>query len=93
MITNVRPLNNKALVEPEAPLEQTGAGVYVPEGAMGRPHRGVVLAFQYDGEEPPLQIGETIIYTKYGGASVEIDGKELLLLDLEDVLAVVDEEN
>ncbi|MCS7060685.1 MAG: co-chaperone GroES [Thermoflexales bacterium] len=96
---NLRPLADRLVVEPVEEEEQTFAGgkLVLPETAKEKPQKGVVLAagpgrLDEDGERVAMEVkvGDHVLYAKYAGTEVKIDGKKLLILKESDVLAVVE---
>lgn len=86
----IKPLGKNLLVQPQKPEKKTGTGIFLPETASEeRPQQGKVLAI---GESDKIQVkpGQTIIYTRYGGTEVKLDGEEYLIVKNDDVLAVIE---
>lgn len=91
MKSTVKPLGDNILVSPEKPEKKTDAGIFLPDSSSAeRPQQGKVVAVG-DGEKIKVKKGQTVIYTRYGGAEVRIDGEEYLIVSAKDVLAVVEE--
>ncbi|MBC7255601.1 MAG: co-chaperone GroES [Chloroflexi bacterium] len=96
MSQNLKPLGNRLVVEPIEQEERTAAGIILPETAKEKPQKGVVLAVgpgarNEKGERLPMdvQVGDTVLYSRYGGTEVKVDGRTLLILREEDVLAII----
>ena len=97
MSINIKPLEDRIVVRTLEAEETTASGLVIPDTAKEKPQEGEVLAvgpgrFNEDGDERiPLDIsvGDTVIYSKYGGTEVKYDGEEYLILSGRDVLAVV----
>jgi chaperonin GroES len=95
--TSLRPLEDRILVRPEEGEETTPTGIVIPDTAKEKPQEGTVLAVgpgrrsEQSGEVIPLDVkeGDRVIYSKYGGTEVKVDGEELLILSARDVLAVL----
>jgi len=88
--TNVKPLGENVLVAPEKPEKKTAAGIYLPENASEeRPQQGKVIEIG-DSEKIRVKKGQTVIYTRYGGAEVKVDGVEYIIVSSKDILAVVE---
>jgi chaperonin GroES len=93
----LKPLEDRILVKPSEGEETTSSGLVIPDTAKEKPQEGSVVAvgpgrFNEDGDERiPLDInvGDTVIYSKYGGTEVKVDGEEYLILSGRDVLAVL----
>jgi chaperonin GroES len=94
---NIKPLEDRILVEPIDAEQTTASGLVIPDTAKEKPQEGKVLAvgpgrFDETGSKRiPLDVnvGDTVIYSKYGGTEITVGGKDLLLLSGRDVLAVV----
>ena len=88
--TNIKPLGDNVLVSPEVAEEKTEAGIFLPESAaQEQPQQGVVIAIG-DGEKITVSKGQTVIYKRYGGTEVKEEGNEYLLVEADDILAVVE---
>jgi chaperonin GroES len=94
--TTIRPLEDRILVRPEEGEETTASGIVIPDTAKEKPQEGTVLAIgpgkrSDSGELIPMDVkeGDRVIYSKYGGTEIKIEGEELLILSARDVLAVV----
>ena len=93
--TMLKPLGDRVLVEPLEPEAKTAGGLYLPEAAQEAPREGKVLAVGpgrvlTSGERFPVgvSVGDIVVYTKYGGNEVRIEGKDCLLLDENSLLAI-----
>jgi chaperonin GroES len=92
----LRPLDDRIVVEPAAAEERTAGGIVLPDMAKEKPQRGTVVAagpgkLLDSGKrgELSVSIGDTVIFGKYGGAEIEIDGTEYKILHESDILAKV----
>lgn len=97
MATNLRPLSNHLVVEPIEQEDVTASGIVIPQTAKEKPQQGTVLAvgpgrMLDNGKRDPMPIkaGDRVLYSKYGGTTFKIDGRDLLVLDEDDVLAIVE---
>jgi chaperonin GroES len=94
---NLQPLEDRIVVRTAEPEEMTVSGLVIPDTAKEKPQQGEVLAVgpgrraEQSGEIIPLdlQVGDTVVYSKYGGTEITIDGEDLLILNGRDVLAKV----
>jgi chaperonin GroES len=94
---NLKPLEDRIVVRPNEAETQTASGLVIPDTAKEKPQQGKVLAVgpgkrsETSGELVPVDIneGDTVLYSKYGGTEVTVDGEELLVLNSRDVLAIV----
>ena len=96
MSINLKPLGNRVVVEPEPKEETTPSGIVLPDTAKEKPQRGTVLAAgpgerNDSGERNALDVkeGNTILFAKYSGTEIKVDGKKLLILRESDILAIV----
>src|SRR5690242_5380313 len=95
----VVPTSGYLLIEPKVQETKTQGGIYLPDNAQGeKPQQGTVLSVGSDeitdggAQKPaPAKVGDSVIYKKWGGNEVKIDGIEYLFVKFEDILAVVTE--
>jgi len=95
---NLKPLDDRIVVKPNEAETQTASGLVIPDTAKEKPQQGTVLAVgpgkraEASGELIPLgiNVGDVVLYSKYGGTEVAVDGKDLLVLSGRDVLAIVE---
>ncbi|MFN2388331.1 MAG: co-chaperone GroES [Actinomycetota bacterium] len=92
----LKPLEDRILVRPEEGEETTISGIVIPDTAKEKPQEGTVLAVgpgkrSDTGDLIPMEVkeGDKVIYSKYGGTEIKLEGEELLILSARDVLAVV----
>ena len=93
----LKPLGDRLIVKAVEEEETTASGIVLPDTAKEKPQRGKVLAVgdgklsEESGKRIPLDVseGEEVLYSKYGGTEVKVDGDDLLVLRESDVLAVV----
>ncbi len=95
-ITSIKPLEDRILVRPEEGEETTASGIVIPDTAKEKPQEGTVLAVgpgkrSDTGELIPVDVseGDRVIYSKYGGTEIKVEGEDLLILSSRDVLAVL----
>jgi chaperonin GroES len=100
MSLNLKPLGDRLIVEPIEKDEETFAGgaLVLPETAKEKPQQGMVIASgpgrkDDDGERIPMDVeeGQRVLYAKYAGTEIKIDGKKLLILKESDILAIVED--
>lgn len=89
---NIRPLADRVLIKPTPAEEVTMAGVIIPDSAKEKPLKGEVLSAGNGtkDEEMVVKAGDTVLYGKYAGTEVEIDGEKLLIMRQSDILAIID---
>jgi chaperonin GroES len=95
MAINIKPLEDRVVVKPGEAEERTASGLVIPDTAKEKPQQGEVVAvgpgrFE-DGSRVPLDVavGDTVVYSKYGGTEVSYEGADYLILSARDLLAVV----
>ena len=91
MSVHIQPLADRVLVEPAAAEEKTAAGLYIPDTAKEKPQRGTVIAVGPGKKDEPttVKVGDTVLYGKYSGSDIEIDGHDVKILRESDILAVL----
>ncbi|EDM81228.1 chaperonin GroES [Plesiocystis pacifica SIR-1] len=94
---NVRPLNDRVLVKRLQEEEKTAGGIFIPNSAKEKPTRGKVIAVgsgraDDSGNRKPLDVkkDDEILFGKYAGTEIKVDGDDLLIMREEDILAVVE---
>lgn len=88
---NIKPLADRVLIKPAPAEEKTAGGIIIPDTAKEKPLQGEVLAAGKGtkDEEMVLKAGDTVLYGKYAGTEVELDGEKYLIMRQSDVLAVL----
>ena len=88
---NIRPLADRVLIQPAAAEEKTVSGIIIPDSAKEKPLKGEVIAVGNGtkDEEMVLKVGDTVLYGKYAGTEITIDGADYLIMRESDILAVV----
>ena len=94
---SLQPLEDRIVVRPAEPEEMTISGLVIPDTAKEKPQQGEVLAVgpgrrsDHNGELIPVDVakGDVVLYSKYGGTEITVDGEDLLVLSSRDVLAKV----
>ena len=94
---NLRPLHDRVIVKRMEEERLSAGGIVIPDSATEKPVRGEVLAvgngkILENGEKRPLDIavGDTVLFGKYSGTEVKVDGEELLVMREEDIMAVIE---
>lgn len=97
MSVSLKPLGSRVVVEPVEQEEITAGGIVLPETAKEKPQKGVVLSVgpgdrDDDGDRIPMDVkpGDTVLYAKYAGTEIKLEGKKLLILKESDLLAIVE---
>jgi chaperonin GroES len=96
MALSIKPLGNRLVIEPLEQEEVTAGGIVLPETAKEKPQQGMVLAAgpgdrDEDGKRIPMdvQVGDKVLFAKYAGTELKMDGKKLLILRETDILGIV----
>lgn len=94
---NLKPLGDRLVVKPTEQEEQTASGIFLPETAKEKPQQGKVIAAgpgarKESGERIAMDVnvGDTVLYARYAGTTIKLDGTEYLILKETDVLAIVE---
>ena len=91
MALKVKPIADRVLVEPSAAEEKTAGGLYIPDTAKEKPQRGKIVAVGAGKKDEPMtvKVGDVVLYGKYAGTEVTIEGKDYLIMRESDILAVI----
>jgi chaperonin GroES len=97
MSITLKPLGSRVVVEPVEQEEVTAGGIVLPETAKEKPQKGTILAVgpgdrDEDGDriQMDVSVGDTVLYAKYAGTEIKVEGKKLLILKESDILAIVE---
>ncbi len=88
---NIKPLADRVLVEPAAAEEKTAGGIIIPDTAKEKPMKGTVVAVGEGKKDEPLtvKVGNLVLYGKYAGTEISVDGKDYLIMRESDIYAVI----
>lgn len=88
---NVKPLADRVLIEPAAAEQITAGGIIIPTSAQEKPLRGTVVAIGPGKKDEPLtvKVGDLVLYTKYAGTEISIEGKDYLIMRESDIVAII----
>lgn len=88
---NIKPLADRVVVEAAAAEEKTAGGIIIPDTAKEKPQRGKVVAVGNGKKDEPVTVkpGDTVLYGKYAGTEIQIDGKDYLIMRESDIFAVI----
>ncbi|PWJ42060.1 co-chaperone GroES [Sediminitomix flava] len=88
---NIKPLADRVLVEPAAAETKTASGIIIPDNAKEKPQRGTVVAVGPGSKDEPMtvKVGDTVIYGKYSGTELALEGKDYLIMKEADIYAIV----
>ena len=88
---NIKPLADRVIVEPAAAEEKTASGIIIPDTAKEKPQKGNIIAIGTGKKDEPLtvKVGDTVLYGKYAGTEINVEGKEYLIMRESDIFAVL----
>ena len=91
-MANVKPLADRVLIQPQAAEEKTIGGIIIPDAAKEKPLRGQVISVGNGtkDEEMVLKEGDKVLYGKYAGTEIDLDGNKVLIMRQNEVLAVIE---
>ena len=93
---NIKPLEDRVLIQIKEAESTTASGLVIPDSAKEKPQEGVVIAAgpgRFDGDDRvpmDIKVGDTVVFSEYGGTELKYDGEEYLLLNSRDVLAIIE---
>lgn len=87
----ITPLHDRVIIQPAPAEEKSAGGIIIPETAQEKPQRGTVIAAGPGKKDEPVTVkkGDTVLYGKYSGTELKIDGQDLLIMREGDILAIV----
>ncbi|WP_086475969.1 MULTISPECIES: co-chaperone GroES [Arenibacter] len=88
---SIKPLADRVLIEPMAAETKTASGLYIPDTAKEKPQQGKVVAVGPGTDEAKvtLKVGDTVLYGKYAGTELKLEGNEYLMMRESDILAII----
>jgi chaperonin GroES len=88
---NIKPLADRVIVEVSPAEEKTASGLIIPDTAKEKPQKGKVVAVGNGKKDEPItvKVGDTVLYGKYAGTEISVDGKEYLIMRESDIFAVI----
>ena len=88
---NVTPLHDRVIVKPAKAEEKTAGGIIIPDTAKEKPQRGTVIAAGPGKKDEPVtvKVGDTVLYGKYSGTEIQLEGEDLLIMRESEILAIV----
>jgi chaperonin GroES len=91
MALKIQPLADRVLVEPMEAETTTASGIIIPDNAKEKPQKGKVIAIGNGKKDEPLtvKVGDTVLYGKYSGTELKLDGKDYLMMRESDILAII----
>ena len=87
----IKPLADRVVVEANKAEEKTASGIYIPDTAKEKPQKGKVLAVGTGKPDEPMtvKVGDTVLYGKYSGTEINVDGTDVLIMRESDIFAIV----
>ena len=88
---NIKPLADRVLIEAKEAETKTASGLYIPDSAKEKPQQGTGIAVGSGKKDEPMElcVGDTVLYGKYAGTEITVDGKDYLIMRQSDVVAVL----
>lgn len=88
---NIKPLADRVVVEAAVAEEKTASGIYIPDTAKEKPQKGKVIAVGTGKPDEPMtvKVGDTVLYGKYSGTEINVDGTDVLIMRESDIFAIV----
>lgn len=90
-MANITPLHDRVIVKPVEAETKTAGGIIIPDTAKEKPQKGTVVAVGAGKKDEPMtvKVGDNVMYSKYGGTEINLDGEELLIMRESDILAIL----
>lgn len=87
----IKPLSDRVIVEPKAAETQTASGLFIPDTAKEKPLQGTVVAVGPGNKDVTMEVkkGDTVLYGKYGGQEISVEGNEYLIMKQSEILAII----
>ena len=91
MGVNIKPLADRVLIEPKEAETTTASGIIIPDNAKEKPQKGKVVAIGTGKKDEPMtvKVGNTVLYGKFAGTELKLDGKDYLMMRESDILAII----
>ncbi|CAH8282631.1 chaperonin GroES [Mariniflexile fucanivorans] len=91
MALNIKPLADRVLIEPAPAETKTASGLIIPDNAKEKPQKGTVVAAGKGTKDEPItvKVGDTVLYGKYAGTELKLEGKDYLIMRESDILAII----
>jgi chaperonin GroES len=86
----LKPLGDRILIKIEEAAKKTASGIIIPDTAQEKTQEGTVIAIGTDTDAIQVKVGQKVMYDKYSGTSVKIDGVDHLIVKMQDILAIVE---
>lgn len=87
----IKPLSDRVLVEPAQAETKTASGIIIPDTAQEKPQKGTIVAVGKGKVDEPLtvKVGDTVLYGKYSGTELKLEGKDYMIMRESDILAII----
>ncbi len=91
MALKIQPLSDRVLVAPQEAETKTSSGIYIPDSAKEKPQQGKIVAVGKGKKdhEMTVKVGDTVLYGKYSGSELKLDGEDYLIMREDDILAII----
>jgi chaperonin GroES len=88
---NIKPLGDRVVIKPAPAEDKTASGIIIPDTAKEKPQQGVVVAIPAENKETPItvKVNDKVLYGKYAGTEIRIEGNDYLIMSEKDILAVI----
>ncbi len=86
----LKPLGDRVIVKMKESESKTAGGLYIPQTAQEKTQSGIVVAIGDDSDAIKVKVGQEILYDKYAGTSIKVDGEEQLVIKADDILAILE---
>ena len=88
---NIKPLGARVVIKPEEAEDKTSAGIIIPDSAKEKPQQGIVMAAGSGTKDEKIEVkeGDKVLYGKYSGTEITLDGNDYLIMNQSDILAIV----
>ena len=91
MNVNIQPLSDRVLVSPAEAEQKTAGGIIIPDTAKEKPQKGIVIAVGPGKKDEPMtvKVGDTVLYGKYSGTELQLEGEPYLIMKESDIYAII----
>lgn len=86
---NIQPLGERVLIRPLEEESRTSTGLYIPDTAKEKPQTGLVVAIGDEEDEIPVTVGQKVLFPKYTGTEIKLEGVEHIIMEASDILAII----
>lgn len=86
---NIQPLGERVLIRPLEEESRTSTGLYIPDTAKEKPQTGLVVAIGDEEDDIPVTVGQKVLFPKYTGTEIKLEGVEHIIMEASDILAII----